>query len=151
SDLAALEASAVRIETDLVQNETAVAPLPAKSIPMKRALSLACTAIAMAAPGETTPSASEKQQGVPILDLPAATVKSASTFGVITGLREVPGGRVLINDGRRYQLKLLDSTLATLSVVFDSIPGTATSYGNRPIPLLRYLGDSSLTVDYDAG
>jgi hypothetical protein len=151
SDLASLEASAVRIETDQVQSEMAVGPLTARNIPMKRALSLACTALAMAAPGESTAAAPMKQQGVPIIDLPAATVKSASTFGVVTGVRDVPGGRVLINDGRRRQLKLLDSSLATLSVVFDSTPGTATSYGYRPIPLVRYLGDSSLTVDFDAG
>jgi hypothetical protein len=90
-------------------------------------------------------------QGVPIVELPAAPVKTPSTLGAILGIREVSGGKVLVNDVPRRQLKLLDSTLASTTIVFDSIPGSETSYGLRPLPLVAYLGDSSLTADASAG
>ena len=63
----------------------------------------------------------------------------------------MPGGRVMVNDALHHQLKLFDSTLTSAVIVLDSVPGSATSYGPRPLPLLAYLGDSSLSADVNAG
>jgi hypothetical protein len=91
------------------------------------------------------------KQGVPVIDLPNPSARTSITLGSVLGLRELPNGNLLVNDGGRRQVRLMDSTLNTRSIVRDSIPGTSTSYGSRPIPLMRYLGDSSLLVDRQAG
>ena len=71
-----------------------------------------------------------------------------TTFGAILGIKQVSDGKVLVNDARRRQLKLFDSTLTTSTVVRDSTPGSATSYGRLGTPLIPYLGDSSLIADW---
>ena len=55
-----------------------------------------------------------------------------------------------MNDAVRRQIKLFDSTLATATIVRDSAPGSAASYGPRPAPLIPYLGDSSLFADWNS-
>jgi len=110
---------------------------------MKPVHALACSALALIAPAP-------RQQGFPIVDLPPATAKTAFTLGAILDVREVSGGRLIVNDGIRHQMRLLDSTLTTLSIPIDSVPGNANSYGFRPLPLVRYVGDSLLTPDPDA-
>lgn len=144
SELRAMEASAERMELDLSQSQGTAASLPVTSIPMKRVLAITCGALALAAP------VAPAQQGIPVIDLPAAAEKTSTTFGSLLGIREVPGGKLLVNDGRRRQLTLFDTTLTNAAVVFDSTPGSASSYGPRPLPLLRYLGDSSLSADVNA-
>jgi hypothetical protein len=89
-----------------------------------------------------------KQQGVPIVDLPAATARSAEPLGGVLGIHVLSNGNVIVDDGGRRQVKLFDSTLSRAEVVRDSTPGTSTSYGPRALPLARYLGDSSLMTDY---
>jgi hypothetical protein len=121
-----------------------------RNMPVRKALT-ALSCAAATAPATSTAQAPAAQQGVPIIDLPPAPVKTSTALGVINGVREVPGGKLLVNDARRRQLRLYDTTLANVTVVMDSTPGTATSYGPRPLPLLRYLGDSSITADVNAG
>jgi hypothetical protein len=147
SELRAMEASAGRIELDLTQSREVTAPSqPAliRSIPMKRALAITCSALAIGA------QAGPAQQGVPIVDLPSASVRSPETFGTVLGVRQLPGGRLLVNDGRRHLVKLLDSTLATGTVVIDSEPGNANSYGPYGTALIPYRGDSSLFSHFDS-
>jgi len=121
-----------------------------RSIPVAKALTaLSCNAAGAPATGAT--AAAPAQQGVPIVDLPPARMKTPGTFGALLGVRQVSNGNVLANDAGRHQLKLLDSTLAVLGVALDSVPGSTNSYGIRPMPLVRYLGDSSLTSDMNAG
>ncbi len=91
------------------------------------------------------------QQGVPVVDLPAPTAKTSVSQGGVLGVRQVANGNLLVNDGGRRQIKVFDSTLALVSVARDSAPGTATSYGERPIAMVPYLGDSTLLADYNAG
>ncbi|MDB4915532.1 MAG: hypothetical protein JWM95_3176 [Gemmatimonadetes bacterium] len=112
---------------------------------MKRTFALILGAVALGA------SAGQAQQAITVVDLPPATAKSAFTFGAVLGIREVSGGKVLVNDAVRHQMKLLDSSLALVNTPLDSVPGLASSYGARPLPLVRYLGDSSLTSDVEAG
>ncbi len=92
-----------------------------------------------------------KQQGIPVIDLPPAAVKTAMTLGGVLGMRQFSNGSVLVNDAARHQMRLFDSTLTLQSIVRDSIPGSATSYGPRPLPLVPYLGDSSLISDMQSG
>lgn len=86
---------------------------------------------------------------VPVVDLPAATIKSARAFGAVLGVRE-NGSSVLVNDGGRRQLFLLDTALSNARVVFDSITGNANSYGPYSTALNPYLADSSIVADVDA-
>jgi hypothetical protein len=84
------------------------------------------------------------QDTVPVLSLPAASVKSADTFGAIVGLRELAGGGLLVDDGRWRQVKLLDPSMAPGTIVLDSTTGATNYYGPNAVPLLPYVGDSTL-------
>ena len=111
---------------------------------MKPALLTACLAFAAF-------DSAVAQQQVPIRTLAPALAKSTETFGAILTIRHLPGGRVLVDDGRRRRVVLLDSTLATRAVVLDSASGGAgNSYGPRPASLIPYLGDSTLFPDMTA-
>lgn len=91
------------------------------------------------------------EQGVPVVDLPPATSRTSATMSRILGVRQLSNGKLLVDDAGKHQLTLFDSTLASGIVVRDSVPGTSTSYGPKPVPLIRYTGDSSLLVDENAG
>ncbi|MEP6495732.1 MAG: hypothetical protein ABJF01_23815 [bacterium] len=142
SELRSMEASAERIDLDLVDRRSTPAPLPPMQLvgfPVKRALAITCGALAQPVP--------PPKQGVPVVDLPAATVMTRETFGGILGLRQSSDGSVLVNDAARRQITLFDTTLATSTVVMDSTPGTSTSYGQFATALIPFLGDSSLFGD----
>lgn len=83
-------------------------------------------------------------QNIPVVDLPAASVKSAESFGAIVNVRELPSGKLLVDDGQHRLVKLLTPTLATERVVLDSSLEAANTYGNFPLALAPYLGDSTL-------
>jgi hypothetical protein len=68
-------------------------------------------------------------------------------IGQIMSVRELPGGRVLVNDGARRRLLLMDSTLKTVEIVLDSLAEIENTYGTRPGTLIPYRADSSLFVD----
>jgi len=72
---------------------------------------------------------------------------STEQLGSITSVRELPDGRVLLNDGARRRLLLMDTTLKTVEVVLDSLTEVENSYGTRPGGLIAYRADSSLFVD----
>jgi hypothetical protein len=147
SELSAMETSLAQIETSLSQGQSAAVPAnPAHSrnIPMKRALAITCTAIGLAEPA---PAAAQPQQGVPIVEVQPASAKTAVTFGAPIGVRQVAGGKVLINDGGRRQIKLFDSLFTTSTLVSDSAPGSASSYGPYAVPLIPFIGDSSIVAD----
>ncbi|HYV96993.1 MAG TPA: hypothetical protein VE967_06040 [Gemmatimonadaceae bacterium] len=87
------------------------------------------------------------QQTVPIRELGATEAKSVANFGLIMGLRHISANNnVLVNDGARRQLVMLDASLSHATVVIDSAAG-AGSYGPRGTPLIPFLGDSSLFLD----
>jgi hypothetical protein len=90
------------------------------------------------------------QQKIPVVDVPPAAVTSAETIGSVIGIRQLPDGRVLVDDGDRRQLRLFDASLGTSSVVLDSASGITNSYGRRPSPLIPYLSDTTLFPDYAA-
>jgi hypothetical protein len=94
--------------------------------------------------------AGRAQQRIRVADLPPASATSIETIGSVIGIRQLPDGRVLVDDGERRQLRLFDASLAASSVVLDSVPGISNSYGRRPSPLVAYLADSTLFPDYAA-
>ena len=101
------------------------------------------------APAPAAVNASSTQEPViPTVELPVASTKSVETFGVLVNVRELPGGKLLVNDGGRRQVKLLESTLAPGKVIIDSARGsTAFNYGGRPTALDPFVGDSTLFVN----
>lgn len=107
---------------------------------MRWALSIACGI-------PTALSAQSSANRVPVVNLPPATAKSAETVGAVLGVRQVDGGKLLVNDGGRRQVRLFDASLATSTVVLDSTPGVTNSYGARATPLVPYVGDSSMFAD----
>lgn len=84
------------------------------------------------------------QSSIPVVSLPGATVKSADKFGMIMNVRELPGGKLLVDDGKNRLVKLLTPELATDRIVLDSSLAVANTYGNFPLPLVTYVGDSTL-------
>lgn len=88
------------------------------------------------------------QTAIPIRNVTPLLATSRDTFGIILTARQLPGGRVLVNDAKRHRLLLLDSSLRTVRVVLDSIAGETNYYGQRPEPTIPYLGDSTIFVDH---
>jgi hypothetical protein len=169
SELRTIEASIGRIEIDLTPqsaqrlqtpSSASTSSTPSTSNPMKRALAVTCTALAIATPAPSPAQTNMQEmvakvrqltqqiQGVPVVDLPQATVRSSVTFGGPIGVRQVSGGKVMINDGRSRQIKLFDSTLTNFALVSDSTPGTSIYYGPYGMQLIPYFGDSSLFGDF---
>ena len=89
----------------------------------------------------------QQQQAPAVRPLPPAVAKSTESFSALLGVRQLPGGRVLVNDPFKRRVLLFDSTLATFTVVADSTSSTANAYGPRPGGLIPYKGDSTLFVD----
>jgi hypothetical protein len=89
----------------------------------------------------------QAQKAVPVRDLQAVDAKSSTHFGNIFNVRQLSGGKVLVNDGVRRQLVMLDEKLSNPKVVIDSVSDGGNSYGPRAAPLIPYLGDSTLFVD----
>jgi hypothetical protein len=101
----------------------------------------ASTASAQVSP--ETPSTST----VPVRDVTAPLAKATRPIGGANMLRALPDGSIFINDVQRRQLLRFDATLQNVVVVADTAPGALMPYGQRPIGLLPYLGDSSIVVD----
>lgn len=89
--------------------------------------------------------AAQNPPPVKLINLPDATTKP--NFAVITGVRHLPGGQLIVNDPVRRQLTLLDPALGASTIIADSVAGAANSYGTRPGGLIPYLGDSTLFID----
>jgi hypothetical protein len=77
----------------------------------------------------------------------APDAQSKPIFGAVPVVRPLPGGALLVNDVAKRQLSLVDQCLCSSTIVADSVPGTASSYGTRAGGLIAYLADSTLFVD----
>ncbi|HEX4682850.1 MAG TPA: hypothetical protein VH277_09090 [Gemmatimonadaceae bacterium] len=85
--------------------------------------------------------------GPPIRKIASASALSQENLGTINSVIELRDGRVLVNDGVRRRLLLMDTTLTKVEVVLDSLSEIANSYGTRPGTLIPYRRDSVLFVD----
>ncbi len=86
-----------------------------------------------------------QQARVPVA-IVRTTATSAESFGAPLNVQALPHGRVLVNDGMRHRVVVLDSMMRVERVVFDSVSGASNAYGARPEPVLAY-GDSAIFVD----
>jgi hypothetical protein len=87
------------------------------------------------------------QQPPAIRLISAPDVQSKHVLGFVAAVRELPDGRLLVNDIQHRQLLLFDQTLGTAHVLADSVEGGASSYGPAPGSLVPYRGDSTLFID----
>jgi hypothetical protein len=87
------------------------------------------------------------QQPPPVRLIAAPEASSKPTLGVVTAVRQLPNGGVLVNDITKRQLLLLDHSLGTATVIADSVSGGVNSYGPGPGAIVGYLGDSTLFID----
>lgn len=92
-------------------------------------------------------AASLGAQPVVIRTLATPDARSAMRFGSVLNVRALPGGKLLVNDGARRQVSLLEATFATRTIVIDSVAIGGQGYGAFATPLIPYLGDSTLFVD----
>lgn len=119
---------------------------------MRHLLLRACVALAAAAPsaalaqGDSLPVPS-RAAGPPVQAITTASAVSTEPLGSVSHVRELPDGRVLVNDGSRRRLVLMDTTLRTVGVVLDSLTAVSNAYGTRAGALIPYLADSTLFVD----
>jgi hypothetical protein len=82
-----------------------------------------------------------------IRQLGPVTVVGKDSLGAVTTVRQLPGGRVLVNDIVGRRVVMLDSSLSSLTVIADTTSATANAYGVRPGGLIAYRGDSTLFID----
>lgn len=115
------------------------------------ALGACCVATALGAQTDTTrrpvSAAAVLSAGPPIRRISTASALSTEPLGTITGVRQLPDGRVLLNDGQRRRLLLLDTALTLVDVVLDSLSEAENYYGTRTGGLIPYRGDTTLFVD----
>jgi hypothetical protein len=92
-------------------------------------------------------AAASAQQAPPVRLMNAPDASSPHTFANVLAVRQLPDGKLLVNDGGNRQLVLLAPTLQPAEVVADSVSGSPSSYGIRQGSLIAYVGDSSLFID----
>src|SRR4051794_3714085 len=113
-------------------------------------LVLAASLAPLTGRGQTPPAARPADAptvGPPIRRIATASALSTEQLGAVTGVLELRDGRVLVNDGTRRRLLLMDTTLTKVEVVLDSLAEIANTYGTRPGSLIQYKGDSALFID----
>jgi len=93
------------------------------------------------------PATTQPTVGPPIRRISTASAVSKEKLGSVTSVRELPDGRVLVNDGASRRLILMDTMLVTERIVLDSLSEKENTYGTRQGTLLAHRGDSSLFID----
>lgn len=100
-----------------------------------------------AQPPATPPAPAGPTLGPPVRRIESASAVSTEPLGSITNLRHLSDGRVLLNDGSRRRLLLLDSTLSKVTVILDSLTEVQNAYGTRAGALLPYRADTTFFLD----
>jgi hypothetical protein len=101
------------------------------------------TAIALAAVASSICQA----QLPPIRQLGPVTAVGKEPLGAVSAVRQLPDGRVIVNDILGRRVVMFDSSLSTFTVIADTTSATASAYGPRPGGLIAYRGDSTLFID----
>src|SRR5437763_3152745 len=110
---------------------------------MKKSI-LIVVAIAIAA----APDAPSLAQSLPpVRQLGPVTAVAKEPLGAVSSVRQLPNGRVLVNDIIGRRVLMFDSSLSNVMVVADTTTATASAYGTRPGGLIAFRGDSTLFVD----
>ncbi|HEX7939976.1 MAG TPA: hypothetical protein VF483_13390 [Gemmatimonadaceae bacterium] len=85
--------------------------------------------------------------GPPVRRITTAAAVTKDPIGAVSSVRELPDGRVILNDGTSRRLLLLDTNLVTERVLLDSASEHENTYGVRQGTLIAHRGDSSLFID----
>ncbi|MBL0169777.1 MAG: hypothetical protein IPP90_03460 [Gemmatimonadaceae bacterium] len=93
------------------------------------------------------PAVAPPLPGPAVRRIESAQAISKEPLGAITNVRHLSDGRVLLNDGTRRRLLMLDSTLTQVTVVLDSLTEVQNAYGTRAGAMLAYRGDSTVFID----
>ena len=112
------------------------------------ALAITFGAAQMLGAQNAAPSLNEPaKQLPPVKPLGATFAKSAQLLDAVSAVRQLPGGRLLVNDIAGRKVVLFDSTLSKYAVVADTTSATANAYSSRAGGLVKWKGDSTLFVD----
>jgi len=87
------------------------------------------------------------QQAPAVRLINAPDASSKPTLGLVAAVRQLPGGRLIVNDIQKRQLLMFDNTLANATVIADSVSGGANAYGPSAGGIIPYFADSTLFVD----
>lgn len=83
-----------------------------------------------------------------VRSISTASAVSSEAFRAVGSVRELPGGKLLVNDVLARRVLLMDSAMHLLRVVVDSASANGgDSYGTRPGALVPYRADTTLFVD----
>ena len=86
---------------------------------------------------------------IPVRTLSAPTATTREPIFNVAGIKQLPDGRLVVNDPRRSRILLFDTTLTSYTLLLGSdskdTPPTPTAS-----PIIPYLGDSVLYVDIGA-
>ncbi|MBY0490559.1 MAG: hypothetical protein K2R93_12020 [Gemmatimonadaceae bacterium] len=107
------------------------------------ALLLAAPAVLEAQNAAPKPAA----PAIPLRETTPVLARSDKPLGGVSMLRTLSDGSVFVNDAGKRQLLKLDANLKRVAVVADTAPGALMPYGQRPIGLMPFLGDTTLVVD----
>ena len=90
-----------------------------------------------------------QQATAPVRERPlgAVTHSSKELLAAVSQARQLPGGRVLINDLGGRKVVLFDSTLASYTLIADTTSATANAYSSRAGGLIPWKADTTLFVD----
>lgn len=119
---------------------------PMSSHGMRAALVLAASVAMAASPAGAQDSAATKPSTIPVRTLGPVEAKTTRALGNVNTIRALPNGSLFVLDGTRRTVLLLDSALAVTKVVADTI-NAPIPYGQRPLGLMPYQGDSTLLID----
>ena len=92
---------------------------------------LCALAIAVAAPITA-------QQPVPLRAFAPIAATDSTLLRSVRDVRQLPGGRVLVNDPARHQLLVFDSSLVKFTVALDTAGGAGDKYGAPFATLIPY-------------
>ena len=95
------------------------------------------------APTADAQQASERPAARPL----GAAVATSDAMRAISAVRQLPGGRLLVNDPASRRVVMLDSMMKIIKVVADTTPATQNAYGLRGGGILPWRGDSTLFLD----
>ncbi len=99
-----------------------------------------CILLAAAAP-----LSAQQAPAVRLINQPDAVTKPI--IGMAAAVRQLPGGRLLVNDIQKRQLLMFDQTLGNVTIVADSVAGGSNAYGPAQGAIIPFFADSTLFVD----
>jgi len=92
----------------------------------------------------------QAQTPVPVHDAVVVATAPVTYKFLLFGVKQFANGTVLVNDGFGRRMSAFDSTLQHATIIADTAVGAPFNYGNRPAPLVPYVGDTVLFIDYNS-